>query len=144
MESKFSNNNSCTLDPNIMNQAFTANNNAQVNEEKVNEESVRILEGSKPSTFKFREVTVLQVVKIVKSLKSNACGIDGISSYFLKIAIDYIAPYIAHIINASYKHNHFPDRWKHAIIKPIPKNDNPDSLFYLLYQKSLKKLHAPK
>ena len=45
----------------------------------------------------------------------------------MKIAIDFIAPYITHIINASFKHNKFPDRWKHAIIKPIPKNDNPAS-----------------
>ena len=127
VESKFSNSSSCNIDPNILNQAFTANNNAQVDDQKVSDETDRILGNTEAPTFNFRDVSIVDVVKIVKSLKSNACGIDNISSQFLKLAIDFIAPFIAHIINASFKYNHFPDRWKHAIIKPIPKNDNPVS-----------------
>ena len=127
VESKFSNSSSCQIDPNILNQAFTANNNAQVDDQKVKHETDRILNNQEPQTFNFRDISIVDVVKIVKSLKSNACGIDNISSQFLKLAIDFIAPFIAHIINSSFKYNRFPDRWKHAIIKPIPKNDNPTS-----------------
>ena len=127
VESKFSNSNSCNFDPNELNKAFTANNNAKIDEQKVSNETNRILEASSTPVFNFTEVSVAEVVKIVKSLKSNACGIDNISSQFLKIAIDLLAPYITHIINVSFKHNTFPDRWKQAIIKPIPKNDNPSS-----------------
>ena len=73
--------------------------------------------------MKFREVTEAEVIRVVKSVKSNACGIDDISAHYLKLSIDSIAPVITHIINSSFKHRRFPDRWKQAIIKPIPKTD---------------------
>ena len=41
------------------------------------------------------------------------------------MSIDVIAPILTHIINCSFKFRWFPDRWKHALIKPIPKNDEP-------------------
>ena len=126
VESKFSSNNTDNFDPNTLNQAFTSNNNAEVDDNKVSDESSRILENPKDPSFKFKEVTPFDIIKIVKSLKSNACGVDNISSFFLKLSIEYIAPPITHIVNASFKYNHFPDRWKHAIIKPIPKTDNPN------------------
>lgn len=124
VESKFADN-TCNLDPNSLNQAFTSNNNASVNNVKLEQEITNILESPKEPNFKFKQVTVVDIVKIVKSLKSNATGVDSISAQFIKLSIDYIAPIITHIVNASFKHNKFPDRWKHAIIKPIPKNDNP-------------------
>lgn len=126
VESKFSED-TCNFDPNLLNQAFTANNNATIDNVKLNEEINHILENPKEPSFKFKPVTVVDIVKVVKSLGSNACGVDSISSQFIKLSINYIAPVITHIVNVSFKHNKFPDRWKHAIIKPIPKNDNPAS-----------------
>ena len=126
VESKFSND-TCNFDPNSLNQAFTSNNNASVDNVKLDDEITHILENPKEPTFKFNPITVVDIVKVVKSLKSNAVGVDSISSQFIKLSINYIAPIITHIVNVSFKHNKFPDRWKHAIIKPIPKNDNPMS-----------------
>ena len=127
VESKFSGPNTSNFDPNTLNSVFTSNNNAHVDEKKVNDEATRILNNCAAPSFGFREVSVATVVKTVKSLKSNACGVDNISSQFLKMAIDFVAPYITHIVNCSFKYNRFPDRWKHAIIKAIPKNDNPEA-----------------
>ena len=51
----------------------------------------------------------------------NFCGVDNINSYILKLLISRISGVLTHIINISFKHNLFPERWKRAIIKPIPK-----------------------
>ena len=126
VDSKFSDNN-CNLDPNSLNEAFTSYNNAEVDDQLVNQEINKVLENCKPPTFKFRTVTELEVKKNVKSIKSNACGVDDISAHYLKLSIDSIVPFVTDIVNASFKHRSFPDRWKQAIIKPIPKNDDPSS-----------------
>ena len=126
VDSKFSENN-CTLDPNLLNEAFTSNNNAEVNDLLVNEEINKLLQNVKNPTFKFRSVSEEQVIKVVKSIKSNACGVDDISAHYLKLSIDSTAPFVTDIINFSFKHRCLPDRWKHAIIKPIPKTDDPTS-----------------
>ena len=126
VDSKFSEN-SCNIDPNVLNEAFTAYNNSPVNDTALNDYIDKILENRKQPTFSFREVTDAEVCKVIKSIKSNALGIDGISAKYLKMSIDVIAPFITHIINCSFKYQKFPDRWKHAIIKPIPKKEDPTS-----------------
>ena len=126
VDSKFSGD-TCNLDPNSLNEAFTSYNNAEVNDEVVNQEINKILQNSKHPSFKFRPVTEYEVLKIVKSVTSNACGVDDISAHYLKLSIDSIAPFVTDIINSSFEHRCFPDRWKQAIIKPIPKNDDPTS-----------------
>jgi hypothetical protein len=113
--------------PNILNQAFLSNNNAAVDEQKILEEEIKI--NSKPQNheaqFKFSEITGLDVKKMAKSIKTNACGVDDISAYFIKISIEHTADILADIINASFINNFFPNRWKEAIVKPIPKVTNP-------------------
>ena len=84
VESKFSGPNTSNFDPNTLNSVFTSNNNAHVDEKKVNDEASRILNNCAAPSFSFKEVSVPTVVKIVKSLKSNACGVDNISSQFSK------------------------------------------------------------
>ena len=126
VDSKF-NDNLCNIDANVLNEAFTSYNNSPVNDIKLNEYIDKILESRKRPIFNFREVSEADVCKVAKSIKSNGCGVDGISARYLIMSIDVIAPIITHIINCSFKYRWFPDRWKHAIIKPIPKNDDPIS-----------------
>ena len=117
----------CNIDPNVLNEAFTSYNNSPVNDIKLNEHIEKILESRKRPTFSFRDVSEEDVIKVTKSIKSNACGVDGISARYLIMSIHVIAPVITHIINCSFQYRWFPDRWKHAIIKPIPKNEDPIS-----------------
>ena len=115
------------IEPNILNQAFLSNNNADLDEQKVASEVHRI--GNKPKAintqFQFQEVSGLDVRKVVKSIKTNACGVDDISAFFIKISIEYTADILADIINSSFANSFFPNRWKQAIVKPIPKISNP-------------------
>ena len=127
VDSKSSTHKPVKIPPNVLNQTFLSNNNAHIDEQKLLSEETKI--NNKPrnnvNQFHFSETSGLEVKKIVKSIKTNACGVDDISAFFIKISIDYTADILADIINASFSNNFFPTRWKEAIVKPIPKNDNP-------------------
>ena len=113
--------------PDILNTAFLSNNNAEIDENKILQEEMKI--GNKPKAtnahFRFSEITGLDVINVVKSIKTNACGVDDISAFFIKISIEYTADILADIINSSFINSFFPSRWKQAIVKPIPKISNP-------------------
>ena len=116
----------CRHSATYINQVFLENNNGQVDDNKINDEIRSVLQNTCNQTNKliFREVSTHEVKKIINSLKSNSSGHDDISSFFVKIAIDYITDPLVNIINASLKHRKFPENWKKAIVKPIPKISN--------------------
>lgn len=116
----------CRHSATYINQIFLQNNNGVVNDDKVNEEIRSVLQnsGNHENQFTFREVSSLEVKKIIKSLKSNSSGHDNITSFFVKLAIDHITNPLVNIINSSLLHRKFPENWKRAIVKPIPKIPN--------------------
>ena len=124
VESKM-NNSDCIINPTALNNAFLKNNNAKVNGTEITEEVGEILKKSKESVFSFSEVTVSEVLKVVRTVKSNACGVDGISAFFLKLGIEQSVYAFTDIINDCIKFNKFPERWKKALVKPLPKVTNP-------------------
>ena len=89
-------------------------------------------------------------LSIVKGHLSNlpnckTSGVDNIDNYLLNIASEVIAAPIRHILNCSFATSTFPDQWKIAKLRPIPKdrkkpfedvNSRPISLL-----KILSKLH---
>ena len=123
--SKINNEQVCFLDPEVLNTNFTKNNNAAVNEMSLNEEIIKIKNNMLPPTFEFKQVTEKEVIDTVKLIKTNACGIDEISAFFIKMGISYSVHALTEIINTSLRFNVFPDRWKIALIKPIPKCADP-------------------
>ena len=125
VESKINSNDTCTLSPTALNTAFLKNNNGKVSEALVTDECNEILKKSKNPIFSFSEVSVGQVIKMVRTVKSNACGVDSISAFFLKLGIEHSVYAFTEIINASLKFNKFPERWKKALVKPLPKVTNP-------------------
>ena len=63
--------------------------------------------------------------QIIKSLKTkNSCGYNKISTKILKISCPFISSPINYICNKMLFWGVFPDRLKHAIIKPLHKNDD--------------------
>ena len=125
VESNCNNNHQCVIDPNLLNTTFLKNNNAKLNEDSVTEEVNEVLKKSIPPVFSFTEVNEAQVIKMVKSIKTNACGVDGISAFFLKLGITYSVYAFTNIINTSIIYKKFPSRWKNALVKPLPKINNP-------------------
>ena len=116
----------CNFSPDMLNETFTANNNAAVDFEKIANTINKINRMMKKGgSFQFHEVTERDIIEIVKTLKSNSCGIDEISAFFVKLSISQSAAAIADIVNTSFRYNKFPERWKKAIIIAIPKIDMP-------------------
>ena len=125
VESKINSNDNCVINATALNEAFLKNNNGKVSETLVTDECNEIFKKSKNPAFSFSEVTVGQVIKMVRTVKSNACGVDGISAFFLKLGIEHSVYAFTDIINASLKFNKFPERWKQSLVKPLPKLSNP-------------------
>lgn len=112
---------------NKLNSAFVSNNNAIIDEDLINEQIRQLYSNNPPCihTFRFQPVIEQEVNKIVRGLKSNSCGVDNINSFVLKLIINRISSVITDIINTSFEQKVFPDKWKKAIIKPIPKSAFP-------------------
>ena len=124
--SKKKNETKCCFDPNTLNNTFAANNNADVDFNKVSETIRKInLKQKKGDTFEFNPVSEVDVINAVKTLKSNSCGVDNISAFFVKLSINQSVSAITDLINLSFQTSTYPERWKQAIVIPIPKIDIP-------------------
>ena len=110
-----------------LNAAFSANNNAEVNQELINEQIALLYRKNPPCIhkFNFRNVDEREVCKIVAGLKSNSCGVDGINSHILKLLIKRLSLVITDIVNTTFRTRIFPDRWKLALVKPLEKVNFP-------------------
>ena len=64
---------------------------------------------------------------IIHSLnKSNSTGPDGISSKILRLAVNYIADPLSHLINNSFQSGFFPTNLKIAKVVPVFKKGDSD------------------
>ena len=78
--------------------------------------------------FYFKNAEPLEVSRLIKALKSNSTGSDGINAKQLKLILHAALPAITHVINFSLTTGRFPDTWKLALIHPIAKTDCPTSI----------------
>ncbi|KPJ06072.1 putative RNA-directed DNA polymerase from transposon BS [Papilio machaon] len=78
--------------------------------------------------FSLHPVSELFISKIINNLKSNAEGIDGITLKMLLMTLPQSLSAITSIVNCSITSSTFPKIWKTAIIRPLPKNPNPQEL----------------
>ena len=92
----------------LLNKTFSANNNKTVDSQMVEDYIKKILEKMLPQTFSFQPVSELEIIKIVKSIKTNAMGIDYISAKFIKMGVSIIAPFLTDIVNNAIKYSIFP------------------------------------
>ena len=77
------------------------------------------------STFSLKPVDEETVLKIIKTIKSNALGVDGVSLNMVLLTLPQTLYVITAIVNLSIKTGIFPKIWKDSIIKPIPKVSHP-------------------
>lgn len=73
------------------------------------------------NSFSFSALSTVEVLKIIKSIKSNSVGEEKISIRILQLILPYSLMSITSIINNSLSTGQFPQQWKVALIKPIPK-----------------------
>ena len=78
---------------------------------------------SNAAKFVFKSINAEQVREAIGKLKtSKSYGDDGISSYFLKLAIPFIEDSLVYSFNTSLETSQFPDPWKIARVSPIFKD----------------------
>lgn len=75
--------------------------------------------------FSIKTVSSDTIFKIIKGLKSNAEGYDRISLKMLLMTLPHSLDTISAIVNLSITTSIFPDLWKVAVVRPLPKNNNP-------------------
>ncbi|KAI5717914.1 hypothetical protein M8J77_013445 [Diaphorina citri] len=82
-----------------------------------------------PNGFQFniREFTLTDLLKCLKKGHPSSMGYDQIPLSYLTRMLDVVAPVILHIFNRSVESKVFPEVWKRALIRPIPKVKNPSS-----------------
>ena len=80
------------------------------------------------SMFSIQPVTELMVSKIIANFTTNATGVDGISRDMILLTLPRTLGVITSIVNQSIRTGVFPDVWKEALVKPIPKINNPQEL----------------
>lgn len=72
----------------------------------------------------FEEITIEETEKHLSDIKSNATGMDGISTHMLKLCFPYCKRELCHIINVSLKKPALPLIWKTSKIIPLQKKNN--------------------
>ena len=70
-------------------------------------------------------VTVKKVRKLLASLKNKtSTSVDQLDNYSVKLAADYIAGPLHHIVTLSIMQQKFPSGWKYTKIVPLHKKDS--------------------
>ena len=85
-------------DLNLLNVVFSSNNNKLIDSVKIESNIEKILKNCLPATFKFEPVSEPEVIKVIKSIKTNAMGVDNISAKFIKSGVHVIVPFITDIV----------------------------------------------
>lgn len=77
--------------------------------------------------FNFEEINNEQILNALKSIKSQAYGVDNINIKMISLVMPYCVEIIKHIFNESLQRGIFPDLWKSANVIPTPKILTPTS-----------------
>ncbi|KAK3910411.1 RNA-directed DNA polymerase from mobile element jockey [Frankliniella fusca] len=71
--------------------------------------------------FHFKHIFFNDLQKALMGISSNAKGVDGISATVLKLCLPEFSPALLHLFNYSLQCCTFPNVWKVANVKPLPK-----------------------
>jgi hypothetical protein len=119
----------CFNDPDVVNNHFLnvpGNNN-------VSSEDLMFFENNKfcDKSFKLKTVDDITISKIIMGITTNAEGLDGITRDMVILTLPRTLGFITAIVNLSIESGVFPDIWKQALVKPLPKINNPFELNHL-------------
>ena len=71
------------------------------------------------STFSFKPITTEEVIKACSKIKkSKGSDTDRISSHFLKVGIEILAPLFPQLFTLCLSVGCFPDNWKTVYVAP--------------------------
>ena len=77
---------------------------------------------NKECSLSFKHVTVQKVKKLLKGLSnSRSTGVDELDNFSVKLAAEYIAQPLHHIVTLSLLQERFPRSWKYSKVLPLHK-----------------------
>ncbi|XP_028156407.1 uncharacterized protein LOC114349991 [Ostrinia furnacalis] len=83
------------------------------------------------TSFSLQTVNSDVVLKTITALKSNAQGCDGVTLDMILLTLPYSLEAITDIVNCSILEGSFPECWKIAVVKPLPKINHPTTVHEL-------------
>ncbi len=116
---------SAEISANELNNYFVSFNNGSVNQEIINQEICQVLETAIYPSFILQHVSLSDVAKAAKTIKTNAEGVDKINKRMLDECMPHCLDVLTHTINFSFSSNTFPQLWKMANVCPNPKVTSP-------------------
>ncbi|CAB4002145.1 Hypothetical predicted protein, partial [Paramuricea clavata] len=122
-----------SADSNVLNHHFSTTSQRLLGTSPSSSDDLRNLINTFPDntnhSFTLRPATFREVLNEIKGLRSDcSTGTDQIPVKYIKLAADWIASPLTHIINHYISNNSFPKIWKLARVSPIPKTDHPVEL----------------
>ena len=78
--------------------------------------------------FQFEKASIEELTKIVKNLKSNAAGIDGLNLKAFKVVSVYLLPCLLYLVSLSLEVGQFPEALKQAKVLPLFKSGNKQNM----------------
>lgn len=76
----------------------------------------------------FQEVDYVDIVEAFNKIKSTAVGCDGFTLKLLKLVFPFAGSYVWHIVNTVLRTSTFPKEWKVAMVIPIHRKGNSNSM----------------
>lgn len=77
------------------------------------------------SEFAFAPVEAAALRKVLARPSANTAGVDGLSMRMVRAALPVIGGKLLHLYNFSLVNSVFPERWKRALVCPVPKVKSP-------------------
>ena len=77
-----------------------------------------------PKLNSFKAVTEGEIKSIINKLATKSCELDPVPTSHLKAILTAVLPTITAIMTTSLKHGIFTNKWKIAIICPLPEKQD--------------------
>ena len=74
-----------------------------------------------PKFGTFKKLRKENIRKLISKMKTKSCELDVLPTHILKEMLEDLLPTITKIINISLTKDIFIDKWKNALVRPLPK-----------------------
>ena len=93
------------------------------------QDCAHIMELHSLSFGSFKAITEGETYSIIMNLAKKSCALDPTPTPLLIKCIDVFLPVLTKMANISLESRHFPSAWKEALVRPILKKNDLDTVF---------------
>ncbi|KMQ90665.1 rna-directed dna polymerase from mobile element jockey-like protein, partial [Lasius niger] len=123
-------NNRCNFDLDVLNNAFILSSSPHPVTQSMCSVS-SLLSGDcgrfDETELFFADISPKALITAILKGRSEAMGVDNISTKCLKLALASLLPYLLRLFNHMLQGSLYPNLWKSALIRPLPKTKFPGS-----------------